>query len=61
MATPILLPPDLGKSLSGWPASAPSRQSGIGGVEGHNQKDISFARFGLATTCPGSPGLPVPS
>jgi hypothetical protein len=30
------------------PASAPSRQSGIGGVKGHNQKDISF---------PGSPGL----
>jgi hypothetical protein len=23
------------------------------GVEGHNQEDISFARFPLATTCPG--------
>ncbi len=32
-------------------------KSGIGGVKGHNQKDISFARFLLATACPGSPCL----
>ena len=31
-----------------WPASAPSRQSGIGGVKGHNINEISF---------PGSPAL----
>ena len=40
-----------------WPASAPSRQSGIGGVKGHNQNEISFARNPLATACPGSPAL----
>ncbi len=31
-----------------WPASAPSRQSGIGGVKGHNLNETSF---------PGSPAL----
>jgi hypothetical protein len=27
------------------------------GRKGHNENDISYARFRLATTCPGSPGL----
>jgi hypothetical protein len=35
----------------GWPASAPSRRSGIGGVKGHNWNEISF---------PGSAAVPVP-
>jgi hypothetical protein len=31
------------------------------GRKGHNKSDISFARIPIATTCPGSPGVPVPS
>ena len=38
----------LGPNLYPWPERAPSRQSGIGGVEGHNMKEISS---------PGSPAL----
>jgi len=36
----------------GRPERAPSRQSGIGGVKGHNMDDV---------TMPGSPAVPVPS
>jgi hypothetical protein len=30
------------KDITVWPASAPSRLSGIGRVKGHNQNEISF-------------------
>ncbi len=35
----------------------PSRQSGIGGVKGHHQNEVTFAHILFATTCPGSPAL----
>jgi hypothetical protein len=44
-----------GKCPASPALSACGRQAG--GVKGHDQNDISFARFPLATTCPGSPGL----
>ncbi len=32
----------------------------VGGVKGHNQKEISLAHILFATACPGSPAVPVP-
>ena len=43
------------------PASAPSRQSGIGRGKGHNQNSISLLAFRSPLRAPGSPGVPVPS
>jgi hypothetical protein len=45
----------LGPNLYSWPERAPSRQSGIGGVEGHNMKQTSFAHILFATGVPGKP------